>query len=94
MSRISKLGNDKHNPGEEMHHARGKSTDHLDCAFRHSVDADDMLTARERDQLNFTDEQILTEVNQFVWRAMAWGQEVHEKLGAPLAPAARIWNGD
>ena len=27
ISKTSKLGNDKHNPGEEMHHARGKSVD-------------------------------------------------------------------
>lgn len=35
VSRISYLGNLKHNPGQEMHHARGKSTDHADCIMRH-----------------------------------------------------------
>lgn len=31
----SKAGNDKHNPGEPLHHARGKSMDHADCCGRH-----------------------------------------------------------
>ena len=48
VARLSKAGNDKHNPGEEMHHARGKSTDHADCILRHltergTVDTDGFL---------------------------------------------------
>jgi dATP/dGTP diphosphohydrolase len=35
VCRVSKAGNDKHNPGEPMHWARGKSTDQMDCAVRH-----------------------------------------------------------
>lgn len=35
---ISKIGNDQHNPGEPMHWAREKSTDHADCIVRHLVD--------------------------------------------------------
>jgi hypothetical protein len=38
VARISKLGNDQHNPGEPLHWARGKSDDHLDSAFRHLLD--------------------------------------------------------
>lgn len=37
VSKVSYLGNEKHNPGEEMHHARGKSMDHADCIVRHLV---------------------------------------------------------
>ena len=37
VAKLSYLGNQKHNPGEEMHHARGKSTDHADCIIRHLV---------------------------------------------------------
>lgn len=44
----SKAGNDKHNPGEEMHHARGKSNDHEDCILRHLMDLSDMLEFFER----------------------------------------------
>lgn len=37
VSRISYLGNQKHNPGQPMHHSRGKSADHADCIIRHLV---------------------------------------------------------
>jgi hypothetical protein len=37
ISRVSKAGNDKHNPGEPLHWSRGKSNDHLDCVTRHVV---------------------------------------------------------
>lgn len=39
VARVSKLGNDQHNPGEPLHWSRGKSNDHLDCAMRHLVGA-------------------------------------------------------
>ena len=35
---VSKVGNDKHNPGELLHWARGKSDDHADCIGRHLLD--------------------------------------------------------
>lgn len=89
ISRISKLGNDKHNPGEEMHHARGKSSDHGDCVLRHLTDLDGLLTAAERGEL-VANQAILDEASQMAWRALALSQEIHEKFGAPLAPGAKI----
>lgn len=94
VARHSKLGNDKHNPGEPLHHARGKSMDHEDCILRHLVDLSDLLARRER--MIFTQrgeremaEQILTEANALAWRALALAQRLHEQLGgAPLAPGA------
>lgn len=35
IARVSKKGNDKHNPGEPLHWARGKSNDHADSLGRH-----------------------------------------------------------
>ena len=35
---LSRIGNDKHNPGEPLHWSRDKSNDHLDCIARHLVD--------------------------------------------------------
>jgi hypothetical protein len=35
---VSKVGNDQHNPGQEMHWAKEKSTDHADCILRHLID--------------------------------------------------------
>lgn len=34
------IGNEKHNPGQPLHHARGKSDDHLDAAGRHLIEGD------------------------------------------------------
>lgn len=34
---VSFLGNQKHNPGQPLHHARGKSSDHADCIGRHLI---------------------------------------------------------
>ena len=88
VARVSKLGNDKHNPGEDLHHARGKSSDHPDCIMRHLMDVSDLLADFERNST--TDAQlILSEVSQMAWRALAFSQELHEKFGAPLAPGAR-----
>jgi len=36
-SEVSFLGNQKHNPGQALHHARGKSSDHADCIGRHLI---------------------------------------------------------
>ncbi len=89
LSKTSKLGNDKHNLGEEMHHARGKSGDHGDCILRHLVDVEDLLASYSRREGSITPEEILNEVNQMAWRALAYSQELHERFGAPLAPGAK-----
>lgn len=38
VARLSKKGNDKHNPGEPLHWSRDKSTDHGDCIVRHQLE--------------------------------------------------------
>lgn len=89
VARWSKIGNDKHNPGEPLHHARGKSMDHGDCILRHTMDLGDMMARKAI----FTEEQkraILDEVDARSWRALADAQRIHEMFGAPLAPAARL----
>ena len=88
IARISKIGNDKHNPGEELHHARSKSQDQGDCIIRHLMDIEDLLAAIERGE-NVSQQEVLTEVNQMAWRALAFSQELHEKYGAPMAPGAK-----
>ena len=39
VAKVSKEGNDQHNPGQPLHWAKEKSTDHEDCIQRHTVDA-------------------------------------------------------
>jgi hypothetical protein len=38
VARLSKVGNDQHNPGEPLHWARDKSTDESDAIARHLLD--------------------------------------------------------
>lgn len=38
VARVSKVGNDQHNPGQPLHWAREKSTDHANCIGRHLME--------------------------------------------------------
>jgi hypothetical protein len=73
---VSRIGNDKHNPGQPLHHARGKSNDHPDCSLRHMIDGADEQSELEHAACE-------------AWRALIRLQELCEKHGAPMAPGAR-----
>ena len=79
VSRVSKAGNDKHNPGQPLHHARGKSTDHADSLLRHLIDRGKV--DEETGQLHSA---------EVAWRALAMLQQELEDAGAPLARGARL----
>lgn len=69
VARVSKRGNDQHNPGQPLHWARGKSTDHADCVGRHllqrgTIDVDGMRHSAK-----------------MAWRALALLQEELEAEG-------------
>lgn len=76
VSKVSYMGNEKHNPGQEMHHARGKSMDHADCIIRHlanrgGYDGD------------------IRESASLAWRALALlQQELEDELNLPLPRGA------
>ena len=89
VSNISKIGNDKHNPGQPLHHARGKSMDHGDCIIRHLMDTENLLSNFKLEDSQVKIDSILLEVNQLAWRALAYSQMIHEKFGAPVAPNAK-----
>ncbi len=102
VARVSKQGNDKHNPGEPLHHARGKSRDHANCIVRHLVDVQDLVSWLSRHSLESATVAgwpeayavqaprnkyaLLEEVSYLAWRALALSQELHEKYGG--APMA------
>jgi hypothetical protein len=93
VAKVSDAGNKKHNPGEELHHARGKSMDHGDCIIRHLMDVQDWVAAAERSpiQREIFAGMLMAEVDQLCWRALALSQELHERFGgAPLAPGAKV----
>lgn len=76
---LSRAGNEKHNPGEDLHWSRGKSNDHADCLLRHLVDR------------GTTDpEDGIPHSVKVAWRALALLQEELEAGGAPLARGARL----
>ena len=79
VAELSWHGNDKHNPGEELHHARGKSSDHADCIMRHLMDRG---TLDPEDGLRHS--------VKVAWRALALLQEELEAAGAPVARGARL----
>ena len=83
---VSKVGNDKHNPGQPMHHARGKSGDHADCLMRHLVDLEEDFGMGRG-----VDEAGMPQVGYIVWRALALAQEwLEANHSAPLAPGAKL----
>lgn len=77
---VSFQGNEKHNPGLPLHHARGKSTDHADCIIRHVLN-------RGR----FDGD--VRESGAAAWRSLALLQEeLEQALGLPLPRGARPAN--
>ena len=80
VAKVSKAGNDKHNPGQPLHHARGKSTDHADSLLRHLVD---------RGKID--EETGQRHSAEVAWRALALLQQELEDEGlAPLPRGARL----
>ncbi len=67
VAKISKVANDQHNPGEPMHWARGKSTDHADALLRHLIERGTIDT----DGMRHT--------AKVAWRALAILQEEIEQ---------------
>lgn len=69
VSRWSAVGNDKHNPGEPLHWAREKSTDHENKILRHLIDA------------RHVNAEGFHEAVGMAWRALALCQEILEEAG-------------
>lgn len=78
VAEVSRIGNEKHNPGEPMHWSRWKSTDHANKILRHLVDAGKIAGDGVRHSA------------YMAWRALALLQEELEREeGAPLPRNAR-----
>ncbi len=68
VAHLSRVGNDKHNPGEPLHWSREKSSDHADCILRHMLERGTIDT-----------DGILHDV-KVAWRALAQAQLAIERL--------------
>lgn len=66
VARVSKVGNDKHNPGQALHWDKTKSTDHADCIARHLLEHDK------------EDEEGILHAGYLAWRSLALLQTLLE----------------
>lgn len=78
VARISKAGNDKHNPGEPIHWSRGKSMDHADCIIRHFEERGGFDPEGNRHS------------GQLAWRALALLQEELEEAYGLATPRGAL----
>lgn len=87
VAAVAYVGNEKHNPGEPLHWARGKSDDHLDCDARHLIDSQrqghpedvwDVTTLK--DGRSFA----VLHLAQHAWRALALLQLEVERQGGDV----------
>lgn len=67
VAHCSKVGNDQHNPGQPLHWAKEKSTDHADCIVRHLMERGTLDTDGVRHSA------------KVAWRALALLQTEIEK---------------
>jgi len=78
VAKVSRIGNEQHNPGQPMHWDRSKSTDHANKILRHLVDAGQLDGSGVRHSA------------YMAWRALALLQEEIERdEGVPLPRNAR-----
>jgi hypothetical protein len=77
VAKISKMGNDKHNPGEPLHWDRSKSTDELDALSRHLID----VAMGEDNPAKKFDSDGARHMARVCWRSLAYLQkELEEEL--------------
>ena len=80
VSRVSFVGNEQHNPGEPMHWAREKSTDHANKIVKHLIDRGLLDTDGTRHSA------------KVAWRALALLQEELEQAGGNPGRASKWEN--
>lgn len=74
IAKISKGGNDQHNPGESLHWARSKSTDQADTIVRHVMERGGLDSDGKR------------HTAKAAWRILALLQiEMEEATGLPIS---------
>lgn len=78
VAKVSYAGNQKHNPGEPLHWARGKSMDQDDTILRHFL---------ERGTIDPSDG--LSHTAHLAWRVLALLQLELEAAGYPIARGAK-----
>ncbi len=62
VAELSRIANEKHNPGMPMHWSKDKSTDHADCLIRHFM---------QRGTWDTVEGVAILHSTEMAWRAMA-----------------------
>lgn len=79
VAELSLVGNEQHNPGEPLHHARNKSTDHANKIVKHLIDS------------GLFDSDGVRHSAKVAWRALALLQEELERAeGYPVPRGAKL----
>lgn len=81
VSELSRLGNEQHNPGSELHWDRSKSGDEMDALMRHALDAGTFDNDGARHS------------TKVAWRALANLEKELEAADAPQVDVADIKSG-
>lgn len=71
VAKVSKIGNDKHAPGQPLHWVKDLSKDHADCVSRHLIDIGP--------DWNGEDEDDILHAGYLAWRSLALLQTVLER---------------
>lgn len=74
VAKVSKIGNDKHNPGQRLHWAKEKSADQADCISRHLIDIGPDWSGEDKDGM--------LHAGYLAWRALALLQTVLDRRAA------------
>lgn len=78
VAKVSKAGNDQHNPGQPLHWARAKSADFADTILRHMIERGTLDTDGQR------------HTAKAAWRILAMLQvELEQALGKPLSRGSK-----
>lgn len=89
VAAVAYVGNEKHNPGEKLHWARGKSDDHDNALVRHLIDtygSDPWNVETMKDGRVFA---VLHAANA-AWRALALCQLEVEKLNGEVLQVRKL----
>lgn len=81
VARVSKVGNEQHNPGQPLHWAKEKSTDEADALLRHLIDRGKM------------DSDGCRHSGKVAWRALALLQRELDAEATPKTDLTRCSHG-
>lgn len=87
---LSWVGNQKHNPGQSLHWARGKSMDQADTTVRHLMERGGYDVYEITNELGEKETVKVRHSTAVAWRALANSQEELEREeGRPMSRGSR-----